>query len=225
MYKFFHSSIGKKILVALTGLFMIIFLIAHLAGNLEIYAGPKALNHYSAFLRTMPKVLWGFRIALIVAVITHIYLTVSLTKHNMNARPFEYKKKAVRKATISSRTMMLSGLTVLAFVLYHLAHYTWGITDPELMDLVDNEGLHHTYNMLVMGFSSPLISGFYILAQVLLAFHLSHGFSSAARTLGVKDPMLYEKIRVAGIAFSAVVAVLYISIPCSVLFGIIGFDS
>lgn len=224
MKMFFETLIGKKILVAATGLFMIIFLIAHLAGNLEIYAGPMALNHYSAFLRTMPKILWGLRIALILSVILHIYLTISLTIHNKNARPKDYALKTVRKATISSRTMMISGLTIFAFVFYHLAHYTWGIADPELMNLIDKEGHHHTYNMVVMGFSSPLISGFYILAQVLLAFHLSHGVSSAARTFGVMDKKLYEKIRVAGVAFSAIIALLYISIPCSVLLGIIGFD-
>lgn len=224
MKQFFHTMIGKKILVALTGLFMIIFLLAHLAGNLEIYAGPAAINHYSALLRTMPKILWSLRLALIASIIIHVYLTISLTSHNKSARALGYSIKTNRKASISSRTMMISGLTVLAFVFYHLAHYTWGITDPELMALVDDEGHHHTYNMLVMGFSSPLVSGFYILAQVLLAFHLSHGFSSAARTLGVSNKDLYEKIRMAGIAFSVIVALLYISIPCSVLFGVIGFD-
>lgn len=224
MGQFFHTTIGKKILVALTGLFMITFLVAHLAGNLEIYAGPLALNHYSAFLRTMPKVLWGFRIALIAAITIHVYLTISLTRHNQKARPQAYQLKTNRQASISSRTMMLSGLTVLAFVFYHLAHYTWGIADPKLMNLMDSEGHHHTYNMVVMGFSSPLISGFYIVAQILLAFHLSHGFSSAARTLGVSNKDLYEKIRKIGIAFAGIIALLYISIPCSVMLGIIGFD-
>jgi succinate dehydrogenase / fumarate reductase cytochrome b subunit len=224
MDQFFYTTIGKKILVAITGLFMIVFLIAHLAGNLEIYSGPKALNDYSAFLRTMPKILWSLRIILLLALITHVYLTISLSRLSNNSRPVGYALKTVRKASISSRTMMLSGLTVLAFVLYHLSHYTWGIVDPELMGLVDEQGRHNTYNMLVMGFSSPIVCGFYILAQVLLAFHLSHGFSSTARTLGVKDPDLYQKIRIGGIAFSGIVALLYISIPCSVLFGFIVFD-
>lgn len=224
LLQFFSSTIGKKWLVALTGLFMLLFLLLHLAGNLEIFAGPVAVNQYAAFLRTMPKVLWIFRILLIVSVITHVWVTISLTSHNQQARKDKYHVKKSRKATFASRTMMISGLTILAFVLYHLAHYTLGITNPELMNLKDAAGHHHVYNMMVMGFSNPIIAGFYILAQVLLAFHLSHGVSSAARTLGVTSNTCYEKIRIGGVIFAAIVAVLYISIPFSVLIGIVPLD-
>ncbi|HXW53569.1 MAG TPA: succinate dehydrogenase cytochrome b subunit [Myxococcota bacterium] len=217
----FSSTIGKKFLVALTGLFMVVFLLLHLAGNLEIFSGQDAVNQYAAFLRTMPKVLWAFRIALIVAVVLHIYLTISLTTRNQNARKERYHLKRSRKATLSSRTMMLSGLTILAFVCYHLSHYTLGITNPEFMALTDAHGRHDVYNMMVMGFRNPLISGFYILAQILLAFHLSHGVSSTARTLGVSSAVLYDNIRVLGFIFAFVIAVLYISIPLSVLLGIV----
>lgn len=223
-FAFFSTTIGKKFLVALTGLFMIFFLVAHLAGNLEIFSGPDAVNNYALFLRSMPKVLWGFRLLLLASVIVHVYVTISLTRSNQNARKDTYQQKKSRKATLASRTMMLSGITVLVFVLYHLAHYTLGITNPEYVNLVDKQGHPHVYNMMVMGFSHPLVTGFYVLAQVLLAFHLSHGFSSAARTLGVKSAHLYRRIVTLGVVFAAVVAVLYVSIPLSVLMGFVTLD-
>jgi succinate dehydrogenase / fumarate reductase, cytochrome b subunit len=221
---FFSSTIGKKLMVAITGLFMIVFLLLHLAGNLEIFSGPDAVNQYAAFLKTMPKVVWAFRIALIASVLGHIWLTISLTQSNKKARPEMYHLKKSRKASLMSRTMMISGLTILVFVCYHLAHYTLGITNPELMKLTDSHGRHHVYNMMVMGFSHPLVSGFYILAQVLLAGHLSHGISSATRTLGVTNNALYEKIRMAGMAIAGIIALLYISIPLSVLLGFVTLD-
>lgn len=222
--KIFRSTIGQKILVALTGLFMVLFLIVHLLGNLEIFAGPDAVNSYAAFLRTMPKVLWAFRILLIVAVVVHVWLTISLARRNQIARPERYTLKKSRKANWVSRTMLFSGITVLVFVVYHLAHYTFGIVSPDLMKLEDDLGRPHVYNMMVMGFSHPLVSGFYIIAQVLLACHLSHGVSSATRTLGVTNGSLYEKIRISGMLFAGIIAALYISIPLAVLLGVVPLD-
>ncbi len=215
----FGSTIAKKLVVALTGLFMVFFLIMHLLGNLEIYSGPDATNSYGALLRTFPKVLWGFRIALIVSVISHVWLTISLTRYNQKARPQAYALKKSRAARLNTRTMMVSGLTVLCFVLYHLAHYTLGITNPEFALLHDAYGRHHVYNMVVLGFSNPLIAGFYILAQALLAWHISHGISSAARTLGLADPCLYKIVRRFGVGLATIIALLFISIPLSVLLG------
>ena len=219
-----YSTIGLKFLVAFTGLFMIFFLIMHLLGNLEVYAGPEAANQYGVLLRTFPKFLWGFRIALLLAVIIHIWVTVILTRRNQEARIERYAVKKSRKATLNSRTMMLSGLTILVFVLYHLAHYTLGITNPEYNLLHDNLGRHHVYNMVVMGFSNPVISGFYILAQVLLAFHISHGISSAARTLGLSSSKRFESIKKLGSIFSWTIALLFISIPVAVLLGALPLD-
>lgn len=218
------STIGKKILVALTGLFMIIFLLVHLVGNLGIFSGPETINSYSAFLHSMPMTLWTFRILLIASVAVHIGLTISLTQHNQKARLEGYLIRNRRKTNLASRTMMISGLTIAAFVAYHLAHYTFGITDPELLRLTDDQGRHNVYNMLIMGFSHPVVSGFYILSQALLAFHLSHGVSSATRTLGVIDKRLYERIRVLGVFFAGTIALLHMSIPVSVMLGLLPLD-
>lgn len=222
--QFFSSTIGKKFLVAISGLFMIFYLILHLAGNLEIFSGPSAVNQYASFLRTIPKALWAFRIALIAAVVIHIWATMSLARLNNQARIDPYHLKKSRKANLSSRTMMVSGLTILAFVLYHLAHYTIFLVNPEFHNLVDAQGRHHVYNMMVLGFSHPLVSAFYVVAQILLACHLYHGVSSALRTLGLADHVLYEKMRILGMIFATLMAVLFITIPISVLFGFLPFD-
>lgn len=222
-HMFFTTSIGKKILVALTGLFMIVFLVAHLAGNLEIFSGPDAINQYAAFLKSVPKLVWSFRILLIVSVIAHVFLTINLTINNRKSAVKYHVKKHTR-SSLSSRTMMLSGLTIITFVLYHLAHYTFGLTNPQEYNLVDHEGRHHVYNMVVLGFSHPLVSSFYILAQGLLAFHLSHGVSSAARTLGVASAQIYQKIKIIGVLFAVTIATLYISIPVAVLVGVLPLD-
>jgi succinate dehydrogenase / fumarate reductase, cytochrome b subunit len=222
--EFFSTTIGQKFIVAITGFFMIFFLLAHLAGNLEIFFGPNAVNQYAAFLRTIPKTLWTFRILLIVSVIAHIWVTVSLTNKNRKARQNGYALKKSRKANFFSRTMMVSGLTILVFIAYHLAHYTIGLFNPEFMQLTDEKGRHHVYNMMVMGFSHPMVSGLYILAQILLAFHLTHGVSSAARTLGFTNGVVYERLRISGMIFAAVIAMLYISIPFAVLLNFIPLD-
>lgn len=219
------STIGLKFLVALSGLFMILFLVVHLLGNLEVFFGPDATNQYGVMLRTFPKVLWAFRILLILAVVVHIWVTVVLTRRNQQARPEAYAMKRSRKATLSSRTMMLSGLTILAFVAYHLAHYTWGITNPEYATLQDHLGRAHIYNMVVMGFSNYWISAFYILAQALLAFHLSHGISSAARTLGLSCKKRFIIVRHCGQLFAWGLALLFMSIPIAVLLGMLPLDA
>lgn len=217
----FKTTIVQKILVALTGLFMIFFLIAHLLGNLEIFSGPDALNQYGVLLRTFPKVLWAFRIALLIALGLHVFLTIKLQKQNKDAKKLTYEKQHFRKTTKASRIMLLSGLTVLCFIMFHLAHFTLNLTNDGFDMLIDPQGRHHVYNMVVLGFSNPTVSGFYILAQILLAFHISHGFASCFRTLGFSNPVIFNKIKVFSNMFALLVAALYISIPVCVLLGIL----
>jgi succinate dehydrogenase / fumarate reductase cytochrome b subunit len=220
---FLRSSVGQKVIVAVTGLFMVLFLIVHLLGNLEVFQGPDHINQYSKMLHAVPQYLWVLRIAMIVSLVLHVWFTIRLTRINRALKP-AYHVSSVRKASITSRTMMWSGLTVLAFVFYHLAHYTFGIVNPEIVSMVDGEGRPHVYNMMVMGFSTPLVSGFYILSIALLAGHLNHGVASAARTLGCSSGPTYERIRLFGRGFAALIALGYISIPLAVLTGFLPLD-
>jgi succinate dehydrogenase / fumarate reductase cytochrome b subunit len=215
------TTIAQKILVALTGIFMIFFLIAHLLGNLEIFSGAEALNQYGVLLRTFPKVLWAFRVALLISLGLHVFLTIKLQKQNKDAKKITYEAVHFRKTTKASRIMLLSGLTILCFVIFHLAHFTLGVVDSNFENLVDEQGRHHVYNMVILGFSNPIVSGFYILAQVLLAFHISHGFASCFRTLGFSNPAIFNKIKTFSNMFALIIAALYISIPVCVLLKIL----
>lgn len=215
------TTIAQKIFVAITGLFMIFFIIAHLLGNLGVFSGPDAINQYAALLKTFPKIIWSARIGLLAVIVTHVWLTINLTRKNLESKNIKYAKREYRKTTLSSRTMMISGLTILCFITYHLAHFTLFVTNPEYTELVDFEGRHDVYSMMIAGFSNPLVSSFYILAQILLAFHISHGISSCFRTLGLTDEKLFNLIKKAGNVFAAIIAILYISIPASVLFGLL----
>lgn len=216
---FWSSSIGKKTLMALSGGALILFLIAHLLGNLAIFEGQEAVNAYAVFLRSVPKLLWTARIGLILAFVVHIVTSVQLTLENKAARPQGYAVVKRRSASLASQTMMWGGLVVLSFVIYHLAHLTFGVTDPVVAQLVDSKGRHDVYNMVVLGFQNPMISGFYILAQLFLGLHLSHGFASAAQTLGLTQTGAAKTLRRAGRLFAITLAVLYISIPVSVMMG------
>ncbi len=225
MLRFFASSIGNKIIMALTGIIFIGFLMGHLLGNLQIFEGREAVNAYAALLKSMPKLLWTVRIGLILSLVLHVWTSIRLTLHNRAARPVAYAQNHPVSATLSSRTMMLSGLVVLAFVLYHLAHFTFTITHPEFADFHDSTGRHDVYGMMVLGFQSTYVSAFYVLAQILLCMHLSHGFSSAPQTLGMMNGTWAACVRRSGRALAVLIAAAYISIPLSVWLGIVTYAS
>src|SRR5690625_2894396 len=175
---FLTSSIGKKIIMAVTGLILLGFVIGHMLGNLQIFIGQEQINAYAATLHGMPVLLWLARIGLLIAFVVHIWVAVVLTLENMKARPRNYLRDGTIQATYASRTMRWSGVIILAFVIYHLMHFTVQVLDPEFTKLLDEAGRHDVYGMMIAGFSSFWVSGFYIVAMLLLALHLGHGVSS-----------------------------------------------
>ena len=218
---FYQSSIGKKMTVAVTGVILIIFVIGHLLGNLEMYLGQDHTNWYAEFLRSTGPLLWIVRIVLIVAVVAHIVATIQLTLENRRAKPRKYTVKVSQASTIASRTMVYSGLLVLCFVIYHLLHFTFQTTHPEFRTLTDAQGRHDVYHMVILGFRRPLISLFYILGVYLLALHLSHGFASVPQTLGINNRKVSGMISDGGRALSWLIFAGYASIPITVLLGIL----
>jgi len=218
---FYQSSIGKKITVAVTGVILIVFIVGHLLGNLEIYLGQDHTNWYAEFLRSTGPLLWIVRIILLVAVIGHIVATVQLTVENRRAKPKKYAVKAPQASTLASRTMIYSGLLVLCFVIYHLLHFTFQTTNPEFRTLTDAQGRHDVYHMVILGFRQPLISSFYILALFLLSMHLSHGFASVAQTLGINNRKVTGLISIGGQVFSWLIFMGYVSIPIMILLRIL----
>jgi succinate dehydrogenase / fumarate reductase, cytochrome b subunit len=218
---FYQSSIGKKITVAITGVILIVFVIGHLLGNLEMYLGQDHTNWYAEFLRSTGPVLWIVRIVLLAAVVTHIVATIQLTVENRRAKRKKYAKKAPQASTIGSRTMIYSGLLVLCFVIYHLLHFTFQTTNPEFRTLTDAQGRHDVYHMVILAFRQPFISSFYLLAVFLLVWHLSHGFGSLTQTLGINNRKVSGLLSNGGRVLSWLIFAGYASIPITVLLGIL----
>lgn len=218
---FFSSSIGLKVLMAVTGVGLVLFLVAHLLGNLQLFLGQAAFNDYAAFLKSIPGPLWAARIGLIVFFVLHIVTAIKLSRQNSASRPQEYAYQNTVQASVASRTMLKSGMLILAFVVYHLLHFTLGAAHSEYFHLTDSLGRHDVYSMVVRSFQQPEISAAYILLLLFVGFHLSHAIPSFFRTLGFYHPAYTHMIDRGGRALSALIALGYISIPVSVLAGII----
>ena len=155
---FYQSSIGKKYIVAVTALVLILYVLGHLLGNLQIYLGPDKINRYAEFLHQLGPILWVVRVFLIVAFVTHIVATIQLARKNRRAKPQKYAVASYQRSTRASRTMIVSGLIVLCFVIYHLLQFTLLVTDPEFRQLHDSLGRHDVYRMLILGVQAS--SGF-----------------------------------------------------------------
>ena len=220
------TTVGAKMVVALTGIALILFVIAHMLGNLQIFLGAEALNEYAHKLKSMGPLLWVARIGLLAVFLTHIALTLALTKRNASARgpsaaesPNSVLGERYRHgygyqtATSASRYMIQTGLLILAFVVYHLVHFTIA---PDTTAL-GTEG--NVYAMVIKGFSQPLIAAIYIIAQLILAAHIYHGASSCLQTLGLRTPSTKPAISKAGLLLAAVIALGNLSIPLAVLSG------
>jgi succinate dehydrogenase / fumarate reductase cytochrome b subunit len=211
--RFLGSSIGKKVVMAVTGLALFGFVIAHMVGNLQVYLGPEVLNAYAKALRDLGPLLWVARIGLLVAVALHIWAAYTLTLMNRAARPVGYREKEHRESTYASRTMRWSGVLLALFIVYHLMHLTWGSAHPDFNHSGD------VYHNFVVGFRPVLVTGVYVVAMLFLGLHLYHGVWSLMQTLGLSHPR-YDTLRHAFAALVAVVVVVgNISMPVAVLAG------
>jgi succinate dehydrogenase / fumarate reductase cytochrome b subunit len=214
----FRTSIGRKFVVAVTGIMMVGFLVAHLAGNLLIFAGPQALYDYAEGLRKFPVVLWGLRLGLIGAFFAHVFFAVKLNLENKAARPEAYQFKKYVRASLASRTMLITGGLLTAYIAFHLAHFTWRTTNAEIAAL----GPYDVYQMLILAFKKVHISGLYIVANILLGMHLSHGIASLFQTLGLSNHQYSPVFNKLGPLVGWGLALGFISIPAAVLFGLVG---
>lgn len=219
----FSSSIGRKWIVAVTGVILVLFVIGHMLGNLSIFLGPDAINSYAKFLQSLGEILWLIRIVLLAAVVLHITCTILLWHENRKANPHKYAVENKLQTTIYARSMRLSGLVVLGFILFHLAEFTWQAFTPESRNWLDDQGRHDVYRMVIAGFSCPAVSLFYILAIGLLAMHLSHGIASLFQTLGLTTAALRPFFERAGRIVAWVIFGGFVSIPISVLLGILHY--
>ena len=216
LLRLWHSSIGKKYVMAITGLGLFGFVIVHLAGNLQIFLGADQINAYAFSLKSIPLLLWSLRLGLLAIFILHITAAIQLSAANRRARPKGYKKYQVVASTLSSRTMLISGLIIFAFVVFHLAHFTLGFVDPNYLEFEDAQGRHDVYRMMVYGFTNPLVSIFYLVSTGFLLLHLSHGVSSIFQSLGLRSKRTFRYFD----GFARLAALVIFLGNCSIPLGI-----
>jgi succinate dehydrogenase / fumarate reductase cytochrome b subunit len=216
---FLRSSIGKKIIVAVTGVMLLGFVVVHLIGNLQFFAGPHVINEYGTKLRTLPfGGLWVFRVVMLAAVLLHIVTTLMLVKENRAAKGGGNEFKASVQAKVATRLMALSGIILLSYIVFHLLHFTTHSIDPAYAGWKSGAD-HDVYRMMVVGFSNKGISIFYIIAMVLLAMHLSHGAASLFQTLGLRTKKMACCLGVCAQVSAWLLCAGYISIPVAVMSG------
>lgn len=215
---FFTSSIGRKWIVAITGVALVGFVTIHLLGNLSIFLGPDAVNAYAANLHHLGKLLWVARVGLLAVAGLHIYFTMLLWRENRATRVQKYAVVQHLHTTLYARTMRLSGLVVFSFVLFHLAQFTWEWVNPESKTWLDAAGRHDVYRMLVSGFSNFWVASFYLLSVGCLALHLSHGIASLFQTLGISSEKLRPRFEFAGTLVAWTFFIGYASIPTAIFF-------
>ena len=212
--RFYDSTIGKKAVMAITGLILSGFLVLHMLGNLQVFLGREVMNHYAETLHANQGLLWAARSILLLSVVLHTWAAVQLTALKAAARPVGYVKGGNVQATTGSRTMMLSGPVIGLFVVGHLLHLTTGTIHPQFVEL-------HAYENLVTGFTNPIASGLYIVAMILVGFHLSHGIWSMFQSVGFSHPRYTPLIKKFAAVFSWILIAGFIAVPISVLAGIV----
>jgi len=219
----YRSAVGKKAVMAVTGVILFGFVLVHMAGNLKVYLGAEHFNEYAEALRTMfmpilPRegALWVARLVLLVAVVFHIHSAYALTMMNREARPIAYRDRDYVKATYAARTMRWGGVILLIFVIYHLLHFTFGVkVAPH--DFIRSDPYHN----FVSGFRIWWVAGFYILANLALGLHLYHGVWAMFSSLGVTHKRFENWRRGFATVFAALITLGNISFPVAVLIGVV----
>jgi succinate dehydrogenase / fumarate reductase cytochrome b subunit len=211
-----RTSVGKKAVMAVTGLIMVAYLITHVLANLMVFQGPAKINAYSRFLHGTGGALWAARLVLLAAVVLHIVAAVQLTSRRQAARPVGYAAgRESQVSTFASRTIRWGGALILVFLAYHILHFTLGTVHPSFV-----EG--DPYHNVVAGFMSPLVVAFYELALVAVGLHLYHGIWSSGRSLGISAPSPHPRKRQLALALALLVWAGFAVIPIAVYAGVVG---
>ena len=226
------SSIGAKVGMALTGILLSLFVVGHLIGNLLVWKGRTAMNDYAEMLKGLGPWLWVIRLGLFAVFASHVALGVMLKRRNATARPIGYRKDFTIQASFASRSMVVTGLLVLAFVAMHLMHFTLGWLEPakyalreDVVRLGVTVARHDVYGMLIAGFHNELFVGLYLLAMAVLGLHLSHGLSSLFQSLGLRHPAYVRALECGGRVIAWALALTYMTIPLAVRLGFVGAEA
>ncbi len=214
------SAIGRKVVMAATGLFMLLFVIVHLLGNSTIFAGPNAINAYAEKLQSLGPFVWAFRLFLLFMLFFHVIYGILLTLENAAANPGKYAVKKMLKATFASETMIWTGLLLLAFIVYHLLQFTVRVT-PDVVLGNDAKGRFDVYTMVAGSLKIAPIAMVYVAAMVTLFLHLSHGIQSIFQSAGLSNDKALPQYTVIGKLLAVIFLVGYSAIPVLILAGIL----
>jgi succinate dehydrogenase / fumarate reductase cytochrome b subunit len=214
LVRFWRSTVGKKVVMAVTGVLLVAFIIGHAMGNLIVFRGPAAFNAYAAFLKSNMSLLWTVRVGLLVAAALHIVAAVQLTRRQQIARPVDYAQRDPQVSTLASRTIRWGGGVLFVFLIYHLLHFTTGAAHPSFS---------HTdaYRNVIIGFGVWWVALLYLVAMGALGLHLYHGVWSSIRTLGLSRPTYHPLKRRAALLLAVGVTLAFVAIVSAVAVGIV----
>ena len=216
-----QTSVGRKLLMAATGLTLLGFTVGHLFGNLKMFFGPEEMNSYAEFLHQHPSITWPVRIGLFVFVLGHIGIGLALWARNRASRPTGYARNRTLRASLASRLMAFSGVLLLGFVVFHLLHFTFLVGQSGSALAFDSAGRHDVYQMVLAAFHNPLLAGGYLLAMAVLGLHLWHGAQSLPQTLGINHDAYNGLVRGTAKLLIVLLVLGFSSLPISIFFGLL----
>jgi succinate dehydrogenase / fumarate reductase cytochrome b subunit len=217
--RLFSDSIGRKAVMAVTGLLMVLFVVGHLLGNLTIFAGPDGLNGYAQHLHELAPLVWGTRVVMAISVLLHLVLGVQVTLENSAAKPDKYAVSHSLRATFASKTMIWTGVVLAAFVVYHLLQFTFHVTPDVVFGMEGDRP--DVFTMVVNSLDRTAIAALYVVAVVALFLHMSHGIQSAFQTLGISNAFLLQRYGAVGKVLSGIFLVGFGSIPVLIVIGVV----
>lgn len=218
------STVGRKILMAITGQLMVLFVIVHLLGNSSVFIGPDGINAYAKHLHDLGPLVWVFRLAMLTFFGVHVIFGIQLSVENSAATPQGYAVSKKLKATFSSENMIWTGLILAAFIIYHILHFTAHVTNPEISaSLLPHDALNRpdVFKMVVLSFQKGIIAAIYVAAMITLFLHLGHGIQSFFQTLGWNNEKSLPVIGKLGKVVAVVLMLGYSSIPFLIFSGIL----
>lgn len=234
LFGFLKSTLLSKVVMAVTGVIIVLFVTGHTVGNMQMFAGKETFNAYAHFLQGLGELLWVIRIVMLLSLVLHVITSINLALINSAAKPVKYKVKRYVKAKLTTRTMIWTGLMILAFLVYHILHFTSGTADPSIYGHIEQYALsdgtvpnvlfqrHDAYLMVVQGFKQPIVSIIYLVGVILMGFHLSHAIQSMFQTLGLNHPKYDALISKGTFIWAVVIVLCLISIPITILLGLVG---
>jgi succinate dehydrogenase / fumarate reductase cytochrome b subunit len=216
------DSIGRKVVMAITGLLMVLFVVGHMLGNMSIFAGANGINTYAEKLHAMPAIVWATRVVMLAAVLFHLVISIQITLENGSASPTRYAVDRKLRATFAGRNMIWTGLLLGGFILFHLFHFTIrSVPGMDIVQVQDALGRYDVYAMVVAAFGRIVTAVVYVLAMVMLYLHLSHGIQSTFQSMGLNNPKTMPGFVKFGSVLSVIFLLGYGAIPVAILFGLI----